>query len=507
MPKGSLRLLAYGASGATDPGARPGVSVFSGISTQRTTITKHVRGTLSSHPLSELRHAASLGAIFMVVAGCSSARPGTAVAPAAACVVGAAQPSAGDTLSLAVTTPADPAHVPAPMSPADRLVFAQLYETLIDVDCDGHAQPALAAAWTLDATRTRVTLSLRDGGRFWNGKAITASDVLAAWRSTAARLAPSARLASEVATGTTIVDDHTLIVSLPDTEWLVLSDPAIAIYVPQSTGAWPAGSGPYHIDEQSTNARSEALVLVPSAPSSDPYLTTRRMPSADPRDAIDAGADVLVTGDPVAVAYAAAHPSLATVPLPWTRTYVLVLPGAAPQIAQALLRPDSESGMLRASLARDAVHAEARGAQAPYWFQGHACGATLDTVAPAQASDGRSNRVVYRRDDDIARGLAERLVALDANTVSTGLAPDDFAAALRDGGDVAYVLDLPRVSLSSCNEFASLRSAAPWLAAGIAPETHVVPLIDTRETAIVNRRRVAAKVDWRGTLHFGGVRP
>jgi hypothetical protein len=74
---------------------------------------------------------------------------------------------------------------------------------------------------------------------------------------------------------------------------------------------------------------------------------------------------------------------------------------------------------------------------------------------------------------------------------------------------MAYVLDLPRVFLSSCNDVGELLSQAPWLASGAGAETRLVPLIDTRETAIVRRDRVSATVDWRGTLHFSdaGTRP
>ena len=466
--------------------------------------------TRSSHAILGLRHAASLGAIAIGLAACTSARPGAPVAPLPSCAIGAAQAGAGDTLVVATMAPVDRAHVPEPTNADERLAFAQAYETLIDVDCDGRSRPGLAASWTLDATRTRATLALRDGARFWSGKPVTVGDVLAAWRATAARPTPSAQLLRKIVGGTTIVDDHTLIVSLPDTAWLVLASRALAVYEPQSAGAWPEGSGPYRIVENSAEAASGATVLAPSPPSSDPYLVIRRVPNGDPRDAVDAGADVVVTGDPVAVGYAAALANLAAVPLPWTRTYVLVVPGVAPQIAQVLLRADSESVVLRASLARDAVHSEARAAQPPYWWDGgRACGAVLDTLPATQAADGHSNRVVYRRDDRVARGLAERLVALDPRTVAAGLAPDDFARALHDGGDLAYVLDLPHESLSPCEDFGELRSGAPWLASSVGANARVVPLIDTRETAIVNRHRVSASVDWSGTLHFGraGNRP
>ena len=457
-------------------------------------------------PISALFRATSVVAIALSVAACSSVRPSVAAAPATTCVIGSGRTAAGDTLSIAAMAPVEWAHVPVPTNAAERLVFAQAYETLIDMDCDGRARPGLALSWTLDATRTRVTLSLRDRARFWSGKAVTANEVLAAWQATAAGSMSSARLAHKIANGTRVIDERTLIVSLPDTAWLVLAEPALAIYEPQSTGRLPDGSGPFRPVEQSTAVPSGAFVLTPFASPRDPYLVIRHLTSGDARDAIDAGADVLVTDDPVAVRYAAARANLAAVPLPWTRTYALAVPGAAPKIGELLLRPDSESVRLRSSLARDAVRADARAAQPPFWWDDDTgCGAALDARPAARAADGRSGRVVYRRDDATARGLAERLVALDARTVAAGLSPNDFARALHDGGDVAYVLDLPRASLSPCDDVVELRSAAPWLASGVGAEARLVPLIDTRETAIVSRDRVSATVDWRGTLHLVGV--
>lgn len=465
-----------------------------------------VRGLRSNHNLRTLRYAVSLGAIAVGLAACSSARPSTSVAPVPSCVAGEAQPGVRDTLSLAAMAPMDPSHVPTPTNAAERLVFAQLYETLIGVDCDGKPRPGLAASWSLDSTRTRVILVLRNDARFWTGKPVTASDILSAWRATAAQSTAFSRLAGEIATGTTIVDEHTLIVSLPDTAWLVLADAALSLYRPQPTSAWPEGTGPYRIADNATGAPTGALMLAPSASSSDPYLTIRRTPSGDPRDAIDAGADVVVTDDRTAVAYAATRPNLTAVALPWTRTYALAAPGEAPKTVSALLQPDSESLALRASLAHDAVRAESRAAQPPYWWEaGPTCGPTVDSSSATRAPGSPSSRIVYRRDDLVARGLAERLVALDPRTVAAGLAPNDFARALRNGGELAYVLDLPRLSLASCDDLARLRSAAPWLASGAGVAARLVPLIDIRESAILNRQRVSATFDWRGTLHFGSV--
>ena len=461
------------------------------------------RGTRSSDALWKTPKAVSFAVLAIGLASCSRVapnpepRPGPRPVVVASCVIGVAQPGA-DTVSLATMEPVDWTHVPVPTNPAERLAFAQLYQTLIEVDCEGHARPGLAASFALDETRTRVTFSLRPDAMFWSGKPLTADDVLAAWRTTAGQSTPSSRLAREIAKGTTVIDEHTLIVSLPDTAWMVLASPTLAVYEQQATARWPEGSGPYRIADQSAQG---GFVLMPVASQSAPYLVSRRVSSGDPRDAIDAGSDVLVTGDPVAVAYATARANLLVVPLPWTRTYGLALPGAASKLISQLIRSDSESAVLRESLARDAVHAQARAAQSPYWWTGApTCRAALDSLPVRGAADHHSNRVVYHRDDGIARGLAERLVALDARSVSLGLSADEFARALRDGSELAYVLDLSRVSLSSCSDLDELWSTAPWLASDAAAK--LVPLIDARETAILTRNRVSISIDWSGTPRF-----
>ena len=452
-----------------------------------------------------LRAAAVGGAIAVGVAACSTAHPAALPSPISACTVGSASPGARDTLSVAATEPIDATHAPVPTNAAERFAFAQVYETLIDVNCGRSARPALAASWSLDATRTRITLVLRDGARFSTGRPLTAADVLASWTATAARSTLSSQLARQLAGATTIVDEHTLIVSLPDTAWPVLADPGLAVYEPRLAGEWPAGTGPYRVVGGAASAPPGSLLLSPAASSSDPHLIARRLTGGDPRDAIDAGVDVLVTGDPTATGYAAARPNLVAVPLPWTRTYALAVPTTTPRVAQLLLAADSQSVAMRASLARDAVRAEARAGEPPYWSDA-APGCGLSPAIPTSPRDQRSNRVVYRRDDLVARGLAERLVALDARTVAAGLAPNDFVRALHDGGDLAYVLDLPYASLSPCDDLRELRLAAPWLSVGAGTDAPLVPLVDTRETAIVNRQRVSATADWDGTLRFAHPR-
>src|SRR6185437_1873196 len=193
--------------------------------------------------------------------------------------------------------------------------------------------PALAQSWTRDATGTRATLVLRAGARFSSGEPVTSRDVVDAWRATAALpdagSTGSRQLARHLADGATLIDDRTLTVSLPDTSWHALAKPALALFRPRMDGSVPIGSGPYRIE----SAASGGVVL-------------------------DAAASTAT--------YARSRPGLVVATLPWSRTYVLiapngavgVLPGAAPE----------STAFLRASLARDAVRADARAAEPPYWW-------------------------------------------------------------------------------------------------------------------------------------------
>ena len=107
--------------------------------------------------------------------------PAPAAAPAAAgaaCLLDAGRGGRGPTVTVALTDSVDPVHVPVPRNDAERLVFGQLYETLVRVDCEGHAVPGLAASWSSSDGGRRWTLTLRDQAQFWDGAPVTARDVV-----------------------------------------------------------------------------------------------------------------------------------------------------------------------------------------------------------------------------------------------------------------------------------------------------------------------------------------
>jgi hypothetical protein len=211
----------------------------------------------------------------------------------------------------------------------------------------------------------------------------------------------------------------------------------------------------------------------------------------DARDALDRGADLVVTRDPALVQYAASRPEFKTIPLPWTRTYVLLQPVGNEPIEGIAL-----SDSARRSLARDAVKGEARPAEPPFWWD------TLDlcgTAGKSEISPQPSARVAYPRADPVARGLAERIVALGRSGSplrAAGLADSEFAAAVRQGDERAYVVPLPRQSRAPCRDPASFPVRASAL-----------PLIDTRARAIVRRGSPELTVDWDGTVRVLGEDP
>jgi hypothetical protein len=440
-------------------------------------------------------------ALALGTADCSPPHHPAAAAPADACVLGSPVASSvrtGDSLVVASPAVVDEGHAPWPTNDGERFAFAQVYETLIDVDCDGRPLPALAQSWTRDATGTRATFVLRAGARFSSGDFVTSRAVVSAWRTTATSSKGAAivvrQLARQLADGATVVDDRTLTVSLPDTSWRALAEPALAVFEPRPDESVPIGSGPYRIER----AASSVIVLTPTDSASGPRVVVASTQDADARDAIDAGAALVLDAAQPAASYAHSRPGLAVVTLPWTRTYVLIAPNGAVGVLPAAT-PESMAA-LRASLARDAVRAEARAATPPYWWVDRSeCGfmdANDARPAPVPAA-----AIAYRDDDLVARGLAERLVALRPGLTAVPLGAAIFAAALRDGRGVGFVVALPHESLSPCGDAARLFAAAPWLAAG-SLSSAVVPLVETRARAIVDSARASARVEWDGTLRL-----
>lgn len=329
-----------------------------------------------------------------------------------------------------MTDSVDLTHAPVPTNDGERLLFRNMFPTLVSLDCEGTAHPELASAWHADESGRRWIFTLAGS--------TTANRIITDWqlrRSDVSAL--GVQSASVDFDGRLVVTKRDSLDSLPT----LFADPALAI-----TGEIRTGRP----------------------------INFMAKPLSDPRDLLDSNADLLVSRDPALVEYAASKSGFTVFPLPWSRTYIMVQPpGSAP---------------LPSTVARDAVRADARVAEPPFWWERAPAGCADSTAVPPSAV---SNRVVYIRGDLIAQALAERILALtgSSDTLRTaGLERKEFSQTLRGGAERAFIVAAPREPLAGCRNFAG------WPAG-----SRVEPLIDTRATAIVRRGSASLQMDWDGT--------
>jgi hypothetical protein len=401
-------------------------------------------------------------------------------------------PDEGESVAtVALSEPVNPTHAPYPSNESERLLFRQLYETLVRVNCNGRVAPGLADSWNYDAIVQVWTLILRSNARFSDDTAVTAADVVAVW-SNGSELRPEVR---RLIRSVRVVDDRTLEVALrnPGTDLpraLAHTDLAIAKRV--SGSRWPLGTRATKIAAGETSS-----VITIENSSSVRFLLA---PGRDVRDLLDQGVDLLLTRDEKALDYSATLPHFISLPLAWQRTRVLLASG---RTASPL------STEQRRALADDAVRGPARGAEGPFWWESLT---NCEIAYPAKPDPSPTTfpRIVYDGGDSAARELAQRLLALSRTSGPTAnrtyqsaiaLTADALAHARRRGADAAYILSLDSRPLDPCRDMQALVDDVGWI-----HSEAFVPLVDTRLQAIVRRGRSGVIVDWDGGLLLAGGR-
>ena len=413
--------------------------------------------------LQSSRRAPSLAAVLgpalalgWLAGACASPRPPSPAPSPDECVFRPAGPAGGDTVRVIA---------------GSKFAGRQLYETLVRRDCAGLERPGLAQTWSSADGGRNWAFALRSA-RFWDGTPVTPAAVVSGWTEDSAASALLKQAGIIFATAGSDGALHLLLAVPRDSVPAALADPRLAVVRRIPDTAWPIGTGPYRLPESD-----------PAPATLEPVDEGRPVrllaPPRDLRDAMDAGADIVVTDDPGTLAYAAQRPGYTSRPLPWRRTYALVL--TAPTDSAAVVSPG-----FREALARDAVRVDARAAAGASALP--ACSA----APPAASSPARTGaRIAYPAADATARDLAARLAALRVAGVRAilPLDGDAFLAALRAGGEAAYVLALPR-TLAPCEDLPLPGGAA------------VLPLVDTRAHALVRQGAPPMTVDWDGTLRL-----
>jgi hypothetical protein len=414
--------------------------------------------------------------------------------------------------TVALSDRIDPSNAPHPSNASERLLFRQLYETLLRVDCLGLVRPGLAASWRLDDDGRTWIVTLREGARFSDGTAVTAAGVRASWTRDGfdGALRPHV---SRLAQSVELVGDRTLAITLRSHRVdapVALAHPDLAVAKWVADSPWPIGTRSSQLASVDASPATAASVLT---------LTREHLPpvqflvaTGDPRDLLDKGVDLLLTRDPATLDYAAALPQFQSVPLVWQRTHVLLTPGRS----RSSLSLSEEA---RQVLAEDAVRGEARGARGPFWWE---LLTNCEVALPPPGSQSATTpRIVYDSTDDAARDLAERLVGLvrasgPAATAflevllpdrprrtyqrATGLTGEALTRAHRLGTDAGYVVSVERQPIDPCRDLHALIDGARW----IDPET-IIPLVETRLQAIVRRGRSGIAAEFDGGLVVDGV--
>ncbi|HJU65505.1 MAG TPA: hypothetical protein VJ596_07495, partial [Gemmatimonadaceae bacterium] len=316
----------------------------------------------------------------------------------------------------------------------------------------------------------------------------------------------------------------------------LLGHPAFAVRQPASSTTWSQGTGRYRVDPIALGNDDDRgpTYLVPVDSTTVPVIELRPGATPDPRDQLDAGIDLVITNSPDAIAYASTRPELVSHPLPWDRAYVLISSVPRPRAAAGDLT------MLGDLLARDAVRADARGVRGPLWWRDVAPCRVAMPDEPVRSGSRTRPRVVYPRDDAVARDLATRLVAVGAfgsrtepeaslvaaalpelstaggALTAVGLAPAELRRSVTDAADYAYIMPVPTTSEAPCAALQQLLKMAPLLltyatrdstgvrtATAFRLEQVMVPLVETRSTLIVRRGVADVQLEANGTIRLG----
>ncbi len=459
-------------------------------------------------------HLATFFALLIVGAGCSSTREAAPqpqitappVLPSEDCHPLPGIPQPGGTIIFALDETVNPAHAPVPHNVSERVVFRNLYETLIRVDCEGQLQPGLADQWTSYEGDRIWVFTLRSGIRFWDGTPVEAFDVKASW--IAAEACPRTEgehspliWLNARAESVQVMDPHRLAIHLPEPQYdfpLLLAHPALAVAVQRPGWLWPVGSGPCRLEPASGPAEPD-LVCLPNPHSHRPppweKLIFRVLPGEDPRDLLGHRCDALLVRETSTLNYFRRMGGTSVTPLPWDRLYLLLCPPDNPEED----RQRWYTGWRREDLARDVVGSDALPVRELY-FQlptEKLCPQITGPIAIVKGASGSWEEVTTTLERDMvlhpahdldARRLAERLAVLAAEPRRTtedqpgrgplsppyppagGQVPqavavpeDEFLAAIQSERAGAYVLPVDRGYATACLQLSALLSMAAWL--------------------------------------------
>ena len=457
------------------------------------------------------------------------------------CLLGTENPVRFERLRVVLVDAVEPAHVPAGVNDSEDLVFRQLYETLVQVDCDGRVWPGLARSWVSRESGRVWVFTLRDSAFFSDGAPVTPSDVRDAWLAARAkplvpgRPGPWSWIRSDDVRISGSRQITVRMTSTPPNDVAFFSHPDLAVWKP--TGDWAVGSGAYRVISGSVSW-SFGLEPNPNHPFAGRGRSTIDFSvhnGSDPRDVLSK-TDIMLLESKSALSYTKELGEFQTYPLAWNRTYVLVSPHYSGTRTQSPSWTE-----LRTELSEHIVDADARPAANLSGTNGRGCALPRNITSDQAGSqdvialdpDG-GHQLAYQDGDPDAKKLAERLVALasepskdgkvllgaldppstSANPVAVQMVPPAYAASLQAGDRWSYLVSIQRTYTDPCLDAAAFAGSLRWLAArvngartrsGSALVVAGIPLLTARNHVALRRGVAGVAQDWDGTLRLAGA--
>jgi hypothetical protein len=405
----------------------------------------------------------------------------------------------GGTIVVGFAEAVDPAHAPTPANESERIVFRNLYETLVRVDGEGAIRPGLAARWERSRDGLEWTFTLRDNARFWDGTPLEPVDVRLAWMGTergdrAAKYVPPWTLLDGGAEAATVHEDGRITVRLvapSDGTPTLFAHTALAVVDRRRGETWPVGTGAFRMPPGPSGDEGDLICLPNEQRARDdaPWvrLVFRVRPGADPRDLHADGVDALFARDRATLAYFTTLSDWTAAALPADRLYVLLVP--EPKRAETELWNTVITDEVRAGLARDVVLSDANPA------------ANLPREHPPGDRSGGpvdcAPRLIYREDDEDARRIAERLAFLGSQGCE---GPSDPRA-------IPFRIEFDRVkAIGMQGPFVeTLDARVPESLAVIAKHLDVIPLVTTRAHLVSRAGLAGVAIDGDGAVRFDGA--
>ncbi len=366
--------------------------------------------------------------------------------PTEECVLVDAENGFDKSVSIAITAQHAASPLLDPHEKYVRFTHKQLFETLISIDCVGQIRPGLAESWESNDQGTLWTFHLRENARFWDGEDVTAPRIVPHWIET---IDTRTEIDSIIAG-----DDRTVLIHL-DTPSLtvpsVLDSPLFAAKKSGADQSQSIGTGQYLSESRDPEELAGVLESHPFSENPGPDIEIFDAQSKDERDLFSENVDLFMTSDPDVIDYANSLDSYQSVVLPWETTYVLL---STTRVIESdnIEANDPLPRELTHRLATEAVRTSSRGFESPLWWNSlQGCPSSEDRIPRRPRATfyiSGFRQILFNENDDIARSLAERIVALSAEDADWN---PDSAALLSNTGLTGGWGRLDRESILSEN--------------------------------------------------------